>query len=111
MKKISNSTIKENFHNYLTTKCGLKHSSALAYIRALNYISDVLNFNEVIQDSIYDIRNIHKLMEVKGAATKLDEYNALNDEFHGNCGFSFNHYYDFAAQDSAFSNKWDNRIR
>lgn len=111
MSKASDRIMRADFHEYLVSKCGLKKSTATTYISALNRVSDLLNYNEVISGSLYDIRNLHELQLVKETAKTLNDYAELNEEKHRNCEMGLNHYYDFAACNWKFSHKWDIRIR
>ena len=110
MKKISNNTIKENFRNYLMTHCGLKHTSTYTYISALNGVSNLLNFNGVIENTIYDLRNVHEVLYAKEFAKTLYEYELLNKERRSLCGVALSHYCDFVATDSNFDHKWNMKI-
>jgi len=102
--------MRADFREYLISKCGLKKSTANAYIDALNRVSDLLNGSDVISGSIYDIRNLHELQLVREAAKSMNDYRVLNEEKHRNCEYGLSHYYDFAACNWKFSHKWDIRI-
>lgn len=110
MSKASDRSMKADFHEYLVSKCGLKSSSAKTYIDALNRVSDLLNYNDLIPGSIYDLRNLHELQLIKEVVKTLDDYAELNEEKHKNCDYSLNHYYDFAACNWKFSHKWNIKI-
>ena len=108
--KTSSKEIKSNFRNYLMTNCGLKYTSTATYISALNSVSNLLNFNGVIESTIYDLRNVHEVLFAKEFAKTLDEYDSLNKERRSLCGVALSHYCDFVATDSNFDHKWNMKI-
>jgi hypothetical protein len=102
---------RSNFRRYLIGRCGLSYGTASLYIWSLNTLSNNLHKEDIIDGSIYDIKNLHKLLDLK---TKLSEsciYKEVNDRCRGNVTPSLRHYYNFMASNSTSDHHRDRHTK
>lgn len=90
--------VRSKFRNYLINNCGLSYNTATNYIWAMNTLSKYLKTYNVIEGSIYDIKNIHVLLSLKTALSDSEFYSMVNKLCHSNITPSLRHYYDFMAK-------------
>lgn len=93
--------VRDKFRQYLVEHCGLRYTTASNYIWSLNVLSNYLTNNGVISGSLYDIKNIHKLLCLKTQLANSDVFRIA----YSRCGnvslsTSLRHYYNFMAHNS-----------
>ena len=88
---------RSNFRRYLTNRCELSYSTSSVYIWSLNTLSECLKDANILDCSIYDIKNIHNLLHLKTALSESSIFKNINKVCHGNLTPSLRHYYDFMA--------------
>jgi hypothetical protein len=92
---------RSKFRNYLMNRCGLKYTTANNYIWALDTLSKYLGDNDILDGSLYDIKNIHKLLDLKTKLADSEIFRIADASCSGtSLSTSLRHYYDFMAWSS-----------
>lgn len=99
------------FRNYLMNRCGLAYSTAGCYIWTINSLSKALQDAGVIDGSIYDIKNIHYLLDLKTKLATSDLFKITNNDCGGRLTSGLRHYYDFMVSSSSSDHSRDNHTR
>lgn len=104
--------VRAKFRNYLMSRCGLAYSTAGCYIWTINTLSNRLKDIGVIDGSIYDIKNIHILLDLKTKLASSQVYRSLEAHCTGRLSSGLRHYYDFmvASGDSDHSRDVHTRV-
>lgn len=102
---------RSKFRNYLITRCGLKYTTAVRYIWSLNILSKCLNENKIIDGSLYDIKNIHRLLDLKTKLAGSEIFRIANNACTGSLTPSLRHYYDFMVTSSESDHNRDHHTK
>lgn len=106
-------TLKNQFVDYMISRCNLKESSTKAYINDLNNLSIILKNNGMVKNSIFEVKNLHRLMKIMLDVVDTDDFENLKNHGHsyGNTKSVMRHYYNFAASNVTFDAVSDSHIR
>jgi site-specific recombinase XerD len=102
---------RSKFRRYLMDRCGLKYSTTAVYIWSLNTLSKYLNDTEILDCSLYDIKNIHRLLDLKTKLSESEVFRIVNSSCNGNLVPSLRHYYDFMASSKDSDHTSDSHTR
>lgn len=102
---------RSKFRRYLMNRCHLKYSSAATYVWSLNTLSKYLKDIGAIYGSLYDIKNVHQLLNLKTVLSESYVFKIVNDKCHGNLTPSLRHYYDFMVSDVSSDHRSDHHTR
>lgn len=89
--------VRSKFRNYLISRCGLTYGTAIYYISTINKLSKALQEAGIIDNSIYEIKNVHYLLDLKTKLATSDLFKAINKNYSGGLTPGLRHYYDFMA--------------
>lgn len=92
--------VRSKFRNYLISRCDLTYGTATSYIWTLNVLSEHLEDSNIIDDSIYSIKNIHQLLDLKTKLADSEVFRTANDVCKGRLTPGLRHYYDFMVASS-----------
>ena len=101
----------ENFRNYLMNRCNLTYKTASNYIWVVNSLSKALKEKHIIDGSIYDIKNIHQLLDLKTQLADSRIYRAIINKCHGILTPGLRHYYDFMVANPASDHSYSRGTR
>lgn len=102
---------RSKFRNYLMNRCGLKYTTATNYIWSLNTLSKYLGDNDILEGSIYDIKNIHRLLDLKTKLADSEIFRIANASCGGALTPGLRHYYDFMVTSSESDHNRDHHTR
>lgn len=89
--------VRSKFRNYLISRCGLTYGTACVYISAINKLSKTLQEAGIIDNSIYEIKNVHYLLDLKTKLATSELFKIINKNDSGHLTVGLRHYYDFMA--------------
>ena len=102
--------ISNEYEKYLITRCGLRLNAAKTSKSDLNRVSECMKSLGIVEESIYEIKNIKLLRRAMIKLTESDTYKSLpaipgNKNYKSRWRNTMEHYSDFAAQNRKFSHK------
>lgn len=92
--------IRSKFRNYLISRCGLTYGTAVFYVGTINKLSKTLQEAGIIDNSIYEIKNVHYLLDLKTKLATSDLFKTVNKKYSGGLTSGLRHYYDFMVTSS-----------
>lgn len=91
---------RSKFRNYLINRCGLSYGTATYYVGTINKLSKSLKEAGIIDSSIYEIKNVHYLLDLKTRLATSDLFKVINKHYSGGLTPGLRHYYDFMVTNS-----------
>lgn len=92
--------VRSKFRNYLINRCGLTYSTAEIYVWTINKLSKALREAGIVDNSIYEIKNVHYLLDLKTRLATSDLFKIVNSNCAGRLTPGLRHYYDFMVTSS-----------
>lgn len=92
--------VRSKFRNYLISRCGLTYGTAVFYVSTIDKLSKALQEAGIIDNSIYEIKNVHYLLDLKTKLATSDLFKAINKNYSGGLTPGLRHYYDFMVTSS-----------
>lgn len=86
----------KDFDRYLDSDCGVKYESRLRIRTAVNHVSNYMKENGIVNESIYEIKNIYALEKACIKAMKLQSFHDIPSK--QTLKLAMDYYCHFAAR-------------
>lgn len=95
------------YSSYLKSVRNVSDSTIRHYLDALKYISKHLRNNSIIENDIFDITDIEKLIQIEQILNSDIDFMELDERGHRMYSIGFKHYLDFAKNENAIIEEGD----